>query len=345
MSAQDTLTPRSRHDRGYKFLFASKKIFLDLLRCFVRLGWVDRIDGEDDLEPVNKSYVLPDFSGKEADVVYRVRLKGRTVFFLLLELQSDVDFLMPLRLLLYQAEILRDWLKGVPKRMRRRKGLQVPAVVPLVLYNGKRRWTAARRYREVVERAQDFGQELLDFGYVLIDVNRYGEEELLALANAIGAVFYLDRTVKDTEELVERLRKVLELLKQMSAEEQAYVVQWIRYAVVERLGKPEREAVDAAIEAAKGREVGQMITNIERSIDRIKRRLRAEARAEGRAEGLAEGHAEGLAQGMAKGRVEGRAEEKRALAKKLLLRGMAAEEVAELTELSIDEVSRLKQES
>ncbi|PDO09572.1 MAG: hypothetical protein BLM47_11745 [Candidatus Reconcilbacillus cellulovorans] len=321
MSRQDTRTPRSRHDRGYKFLFASKKIFLDLLRCFVRCGWVDRIDSEDALEPVNKSYVLPDFSGKEADVVYKVRLKGRTVFFLLLELQSDVDFLMPLRLLLYEAEILQDWLKGVPKRMRRRKGLRVPAVVPLVLYNGKQPWTAARRYREVVEGAQDFG--------VLIDVNRYGEEELLRLANAIGAAFYLDRPVEDTAELVERLRKVLELLKRMSVEEQARLVQWIRYVVVERLGKPEREAVAAAIEAAKEGEVGAMITNIERSIERIKRRLRAE------------GVAEGMAKGMAKGRVE----EKRALAKKLLSRGMAVEEVAELTELSVDEVRRLMTDS
>jgi len=330
MSGQDTRTPRSRHDRGYKFLFASKKIFLDLLRCFVRRGWVDRIENEDDLEPVNKSYVLPDFSGKEADVVYKVRLKGRTVFFLLLELQSDVDFRMPLRLLLYQAEILRDWLKGVPKRMRRRKGLRMPAIVPLVLYNGKQPWTAARRYREVVEGAQEFGEELLDFGYVLIDVNRYGEEELLRLANAIGAAFYLDRPVEDTAELVERLRKVLELLKRMSVEEQARLVQWIRYVVVERLGKPEREAVAAAIEAAKEGEVGAMITNIERSIERIKKRLRAEARAEG--------WAEGLAQGMAKGRVE----ERRVMARKLLMRGMAVEEVAELTELSVDEVRRLK---
>ena len=129
---------------------------------------------------------------------------------------------------------------------------------------------------------------------------------------------------------MERLRKVLELLKRMSVEEQARLVQWIRYVVVERLGKPEREAVAAAIEAAKEGEVGTMITNIERSIERIKRRLRAEARAEG--------WAEGLAQGMAKGRVE----ERRVMARKLLMRGMAVEEVAELTELSVDEVRRLK---
>ena len=80
-----------------------------------------------------------------------------------------------------------------------------------------------------------------------------------------------------------------------------------------------------------------MITNIERSIERIKRRLRAE--------GVAEGMAKGIAKGMAKGMAKGRVEEKRALAKKLLSRGMAVEEVAELTELSVDEVRRLMTDS
>ncbi|PRR71638.1 hypothetical protein MHFGQ_11830 [Moorella humiferrea] len=75
-------------------------MFLELLKTFVREDWVEAIDA-DDLILVNKSYVLQDFSEKEADIVYRLKTKKRNViFYVLLELQSTVDYLIPFRLLL-----------------------------------------------------------------------------------------------------------------------------------------------------------------------------------------------------------------------------------------------------
>ncbi|WP_338835546.1 hypothetical protein [Neomoorella thermoacetica] len=47
-------------------------MFLELIKTFVREKWVETIDA-DDLILVNKSYVLQDFSEKEADVVYRLK--------------------------------------------------------------------------------------------------------------------------------------------------------------------------------------------------------------------------------------------------------------------------------
>ncbi|WP_174705125.1 Rpn family recombination-promoting nuclease/putative transposase, partial [Desulfocucumis palustris] len=57
------------HDKGYRQLLANKKTFLELLQTFVREGWVREID-EGDLTLVDKSYILQDFSDKEADIVY-----------------------------------------------------------------------------------------------------------------------------------------------------------------------------------------------------------------------------------------------------------------------------------
>ncbi|MDF2723138.1 MAG: hypothetical protein K0Q59_2813, partial [Paenibacillus sp.] len=68
------------HDKGYKYLLSSKRLFVELLRSFVRQGWVEHID-ETDVTNVDKSYILPDFSEKEADLVYRVKLKGQDVIF------------------------------------------------------------------------------------------------------------------------------------------------------------------------------------------------------------------------------------------------------------------------
>ena len=66
-----------------------------------------------------------------------------------------------------------------------------------------------------------------------------------------------------------------------------------------------------------------------------------EGRAEGLAEGLAEGRAVGLAEGRAKGLAEGEVKKARAIARKMIARGVPTEDIAELTGLSADEVAAL----
>jgi hypothetical protein len=71
-----------------------KRLFVQLLKSFVDQGWVDKIEPED-VELVDKSFILPDFKNKEADLVYKVKMDGTNVYFYLLELQSSVDYQMP----------------------------------------------------------------------------------------------------------------------------------------------------------------------------------------------------------------------------------------------------------
>ncbi|GEA17459.1 hypothetical protein E306M_05930 [Moorella sp. E306M] len=94
--------------QGYRQLLTDKRVFLELLKTFVREDWVAAIDA-DYLILVNKSYVLQDFSEKEADIVYKLKTRDKNViFYILLELQSTVDYLIPFRLLLYMVEIWRE---------------------------------------------------------------------------------------------------------------------------------------------------------------------------------------------------------------------------------------------
>ena len=53
--------------------------------------------------------------------------------------------------------------------------------------------------------------------------------------------------------------------------------------------------------------------------------------------GRAEGRAEGMAEGVAKGRLEGRLE----TARRMLAHGLAPEQIAEYTDLSLDEIEGL----
>ena len=116
------------HDSGYKYLLYSKKAFVQLIRSFVKTGWADQID-EASLVRIDKSFILQDFKDKEADVVYRAQLKDQEViFYVLMELQSTVDYLIPYRLLLYMTEIWRDIFKNVSEKEAKRKSFRLPVI-------------------------------------------------------------------------------------------------------------------------------------------------------------------------------------------------------------------------
>ena len=84
---------------------------------------------------VNKSFILQDFKDKEADIVYRIKVKEQEViFYVLLELQSSVDYQMPYRLLQYMLEIWREYLKDIDTNIAESKDFKLPVIVQMVLY-------------------------------------------------------------------------------------------------------------------------------------------------------------------------------------------------------------------
>lgn len=279
---------------------------------------------EGDLTLVDKSYVLQDFSDKEADIVYRLRLQGtEVIFYVLLELQSTVDHTMPFRLLQYMVEVWRDVYKNTPDNERKGKGFRLPSIVPAVLYNGKSGWTARRSFREYQSGHGMFPERLLDFSYILFDVVRYGEEDLHRASNVVSSVFYLDQTV-DPRELVARLSKLADVLKEMDLEQFQQVMVWLRNVIRRKLPGPLQEEVDRVLEETGPQEVEKMITNIERTLDEMKRQA------------LMEGELKGKADGKIEGKVE--------VARAALKKGLSVDDVAEITGLSMETVLDLKRE-
>jgi hypothetical protein len=204
--------PQFPHDMGYKSILSYQEIFLELLDSFVDQGWVSQLDRES-VARIDKSFVASDFGFKEADLVYRLKINGKdVVFYLLFELQSKVDFQMPFRLLQYMLEIWRDELKRIDPKTAKRKDYKLPVIIPLVLYNAAGNWTACRSFKETLDGAELFGEYVLDFKYILIDVLRYPKEILVNLANLIGIVFLLDRQT-DFEEFDRRFTQMKPVLE------------------------------------------------------------------------------------------------------------------------------------
>ena len=305
------------HDNGYKFLLFSKKAFMELLRSFVKGGWAEQID-EASLVRVDKTFILPDFKNKESDVIYRARLKDKEViFYVLLELQSSVDFLIPFRLLLYMIEIWRDIIKNVPREVAERKNFRLPVIVPIVLYNNKAKWSVPVNFKETLAASDLFGCQVVDFQYILINVHSYDEKQLLDLSSLISAVFLVDQA-EDLEEIIEWLKKLTVTVKQLDEEDFALFKRWTERILTRNIQPEEKKEVANILLETRPEEVEQMISNVERVLKKTYQ------------DAEKKGIEQGIELSMSK------------VARQMLIEGIDLEIIKRCTGLSDEEIEKLK---
>ena len=163
------------HDHSYKLLFSHPEMVADLLRGFVHEDWVNDLDFAT-LERVNDGYVTDDLRERLDDIVWRVRLGPEWIYvYLLIEFQSSVETFMAVRVLAYLGLLYQDIIRTGGLTADK----HLPPVLPIVLYNGKPRWTAATEVAELIAPAPT-GLERYrpHLCYLLLDEGRYADSEL-----------------------------------------------------------------------------------------------------------------------------------------------------------------------
>jgi predicted transposase/invertase (TIGR01784 family) len=182
----------AEHDNGYKRLFSHPEMVADLLRGFVKEEWVRDLDFST-LERISGSYVTPELSSRESDVVWRVRWeRDRWLYvYLLIEFQSTVDPFMALRVMMYMGLLYQDLVRH---RQLTPSG-KLPPVLPLVLYNGVARWGAARELADLIETVPGgLEQYRPQLRYCLLDEARIADSDLGSLRNLAAALFRLEKS-------------------------------------------------------------------------------------------------------------------------------------------------------
>lgn len=204
------------------------------------------------------------------------------VFYILLELQRKVDFSMPYRLLHYMSGIWQNHLRLLSQDASiGRKSFRLPAIVPIVLYNGERDWTAARSFRAMLAGEKLFGNQLLDFEYILLQVNRYEDAELLGLSNTIGAAFLLDKNSRNPQELRDLLQGLCHSLQNATTAELVIFLRWVRYIFKPRLPSKQQDALEETLVHLNKEEANKMVfANLEKSLDAIEEEGRQKGRME-----------------------------------------------------------------
>ena len=202
------------HDSSYKYLFSHARMVEDILRGFVREEWVEQLDFST-LEKVNGSYVSDDLRDRADDVVWRVRWGTDWLYvYILLEFQSTVDPWMAVRMMTYVGLLYQDLIQSGQTTT----GMGLPPVLPIVLYNGERKWTAATNIIELINEVRGGLQKYQPrHKYLLLSEREYSNEDLEGLNNLVAALFRLENS-RNPEEL---LSVVTALLKWLGNPEQA----------------------------------------------------------------------------------------------------------------------------
>jgi len=194
-----------KHDSAYRLLFSHRRMVKDLLRGYVDEDWVAQADF-DTLERDSEQRLSEGLECRVNDMVWKLRLEGGWVYvYLLLEFQSTVDRFMALRMLSYVSLFCEE----LARRGQLTEQGKLPPIVPLVVYNGNRPWTASREVAELFEpMASDLGGYQPRLRYVLIDEIR---EPAAPGDNLVEALFALERS-RGAEEIGRQTGRIVRLL-------------------------------------------------------------------------------------------------------------------------------------
>ena len=279
------------HDKGYKRIFSIKKHFLHFIKKYIALEWMMELE-EEDLELIDKEYITDQFDTYESDLVYKVHTKeGAVYLFFLLELQSYNDFTMSFRLLIYMTAIWLDHFKNCDKNKRSKKGYRLPAIMPIVLHNSERNWTASCKFSHMINNAQLFGKYVVDFEYALVSVNTLTESKISNSNTLIDNIFLADRK-RTRQEWTDGIAELMHRIRAMDTDDLNEWITWFSN-VIRKLNEDERGEL---ITQLKEGDEKDMCSSFERLLNKEK------------AEGWKDGRAEGWKDGRAKGKAEDRAE-------------------------------------
>jgi hypothetical protein len=123
------------HDAFFRAIFSRPESALGLLRMMLPETLAAGLDAAS-VRVMSPAHIDGSLRISQSDVVVSARLFGHEVQFVaILEHRSSVEHRMALRLLRYSGE---TWARESPRRGA------LPDVIPLVVYAGKRPWTAPR---------------------------------------------------------------------------------------------------------------------------------------------------------------------------------------------------------
>jgi hypothetical protein len=230
---------------------------------------------------------------REGDVVWRLpfRTEADRYLYLSIEFQSESDWWMAVRTQIYQGLL---WQQVIQEKKLKR-GMRLPPLLLLVLYNGTQRWSAETELCGLIRLGprSTLWPWQPQVRYCLIDIGALVQNKPVPRDSPVDLLFRLERPCSPLQ------------LKALVDE----VIEWFRrHKGFPELKRTFTELVGRAIRSVAPRmKVPNELFSMRSNLETIGQVWKEQWLAEGEAKGLARGEAKGLAKGEAKGLARGEA--------------------------------------
>ncbi|MDR1299954.1 MAG: Rpn family recombination-promoting nuclease/putative transposase [Oscillospiraceae bacterium] len=152
-------------------------------------------------------------------------------------------------------------------KIREQKEFRLPAVVPIVLYNGADEWNCVRTFKEYLTEYEMFVPNVIDFEYLMFNVNAPDEDALTNTPTLMNLAMLLDRK-GDKESFLRRMKTVRKMSRKLAPDEQTQLKDWIIDVILKKVrGAVGREAVEKIRKSFDEGDENEMTYAIERIID------------------------------------------------------------------------------
>ena len=252
-----------KYDKSFKQALSEPKEMSNFLKEFINL----EID-ENQIEKYKTEYITKNYKIKESDMIYKNK---KEEIYYIVEQQTRVDKNMIYRMLNYCMELMRD-------RVENSKVEIYPTIVPIVLYTGRRKWTAEKEFRNKQIYSKGKYQEYkIDFKYKLVDINKYSKEQLLMKQIHIANMMLIEKS-ENKEETLENIKMIIENTKDIHT-----LIKLRKYIVFiqEEVLKEKEEEILNMIEEKMGDDMmSTLIERLRKENEAIRKQVREETKKE-----------------------------------------------------------------
>ena len=325
------------HDSSYKKFFSRADMVESLVRDFISEELAQELEFTT-LEPMPTVFQKHGQTERRGDLIWRLQWRDGSpcLLAILLEFQSTIDKKMLCRLLEYATLFLEQTLDD-----EKSKGLTLPQILPIVLYNGAKPWSAPCVYGELSERERlAYERGIWDFKYHLIDI-RHLEESLVDKAKGISAWIFRFERAANVQEMERLWRVMFRALKNPAYENlRQEIIIWLETCVL-----PVRKISGAKIVIERLKEEEKMTVVTAEMEDWTLPYLnqgRAEGRLEGKLEGERIGELRGRHEGERIGELKGELKERTKVILRMLAEGFEDNLIARLVSVPLSEVKKLR---
>jgi predicted transposase YdaD len=258
------------HDGFFKSIFNDPVHAAAELRAILPARVSRHIDWNG-LQTVHASFVDAALSQRHGDLMFSARLvEGHEVYlWLLFEHQSTMDRWMPLRVLEMVVEFLKGWRKEHPEARR------LPAILPIVLYQGATPWSAPCTLAELYDLSdqalRDLSDFLLSLRFLLDDLRVTPDDELIVrpVDDLVRVALVVMKHVT-SEHLLALLMRLADEIARLMATEQGRIglsgIVWYIHCVHPTL---DRFAILQALSPIVGPELVTTMETYEQALERL----------------------------------------------------------------------------